>query len=128
MWYKRAVRRRNRLEQLAGAHSAPALRTASPQRAGSAHEALRRQEKLVGRFRGGKFQVAGPLGKDVQDLVVGSVHSHPAFTACPGEVIPGHGVLFFIHAHQLCQLSSGREAYHDRSVQNRLLPRRFRSC
>ena len=40
-------------------------------------------------------------GKDVQDLVVGSVHSHPAFTACPGEVIPGHGVLFFIHAHQL---------------------------
>ena len=59
-----AVRRRNRLERLtgAGAHFALAARTDSPQRAGSALEALCRLEELVGRRGGGKLQVADRSG------------------------------------------------------------------
>ena len=72
-----AARRRSRLERLAGtgAHSAPAVRTDSPHRAGSALEALCRGAELVGRCCGGKPQVAEGLVKDVQSLGVWTVDS-----------------------------------------------------
>ena len=56
----------------------------------------------------GVVDVGRGLAEDHHDLVDGGADAVPALTLGPGVIAPGNGVLFFIHSHQLSQLSCGR--------------------
>ena len=89
-----AVRRRNRLERTAGAgaHSAPAVRTDSPPRAGSEVKALCQVQQLVRRVGGGVLHVRRRRREDLEDVVDWAMDPCPALCQRSAEVVARDGV------------------------------------